>query len=328
MVCSTGGRSGGSFSCRGRPRWRRPTKRSPSGRPTAARPSAERSRPGRAPVAGEAAGVGGEQDDVGGDGGRVQVLLVLDRVVATSAQETTISVGARSSLAAPSGPATSLSRSSARGPTTRKRQGAVRWWFGAQRASSSSSLDLLARERLRPEGLVGAASANRGLDVHAENIAAPGRRSALPAEATAEEEDAAEGESRRWRGRCRSGSRARGRDCRSLRRPGRPIARPGPVRLRRPRATAAGGTAGIAPAPAPGGFGRRVPCRRCRRAAAGAALVRAFRAVPGSSPWRRAATGAAPEPLEVSSARAPRSWRAGPAAPGRTHRRPRPEPGR
>ena len=34
---------------------------------------------GRPPVAGEAAGVGGEQDDVGGDRGRVQVLLVLDR---------------------------------------------------------------------------------------------------------------------------------------------------------------------------------------------------------------------------------------------------------
>ena len=38
--------------------------------------------PGAAPVAGEAAGVGGEQDDVGGDGGRVQVLLALDRVLA------------------------------------------------------------------------------------------------------------------------------------------------------------------------------------------------------------------------------------------------------
>ena len=35
---------------------------------------------GGAPVAGVAAGVGAEQDDVGGDGSRVQVLLVLDRV--------------------------------------------------------------------------------------------------------------------------------------------------------------------------------------------------------------------------------------------------------
>src|SRR4051794_3602868 len=38
--------------------------------------------PRGSPVAGEAAGVGGEQDDVGGDGGRVQVLLVGDRVAA------------------------------------------------------------------------------------------------------------------------------------------------------------------------------------------------------------------------------------------------------
>ena len=37
---------------------------------------------GGPPVAREAAGVGGEQDDVGGDGGGVQVLLVLDRVAA------------------------------------------------------------------------------------------------------------------------------------------------------------------------------------------------------------------------------------------------------
>src|SRR4051812_40729133 len=35
---------------------------------------------GGPPVAGEAAGVGGEQNDVGGDRGRVQVLLVLDGV--------------------------------------------------------------------------------------------------------------------------------------------------------------------------------------------------------------------------------------------------------
>ncbi len=73
-----------------------------------------------------------------GDRGRVQVLLVLDRVAA-SAQETTIRVGARSSLAAPSGPPARLSWASAAGPITRKRQGAVRWWLGAHRASSSSS---------------------------------------------------------------------------------------------------------------------------------------------------------------------------------------------
>src|SRR2546421_3165170 len=48
-------------------------------------------------------------------------------------------VGARSGFAAASGPATSFSRSSDFGPTTRNRQGLVRLWFGAQRARSSSS---------------------------------------------------------------------------------------------------------------------------------------------------------------------------------------------
>src|SRR3954463_8054435 len=48
-------------------------------------------------------------------------------------------VGARSSLAAASAPAACLSRPSAPGPTTRKRHGFVRLWFGAQRASSNSS---------------------------------------------------------------------------------------------------------------------------------------------------------------------------------------------
>ncbi len=46
VVCSTGGRSGGCFSCRGPPRCRRPTKRSSSGRPTASRPSSVRRTPG------------------------------------------------------------------------------------------------------------------------------------------------------------------------------------------------------------------------------------------------------------------------------------------
>ena len=70
--------------------------------------------------------------------------------------EQTTRVGARSSFAAatrasspgsaPAGafrtassPAASFSRSRARGPTTRNRQGFVRLWLGAQRASSSSS---------------------------------------------------------------------------------------------------------------------------------------------------------------------------------------------
>ena len=53
--------------------------------------------------------------------------------------EAATSVGARSSLAAASGPAAAFRRSSASGPSTRKRHGFVRLWFGAQRASSNSS---------------------------------------------------------------------------------------------------------------------------------------------------------------------------------------------
>ena len=52
----------------------------PRGMPTAARPSGVRSTLGRPPVGRQPSTVGGEQDDVGGAGGGVQVLLVLDRV--------------------------------------------------------------------------------------------------------------------------------------------------------------------------------------------------------------------------------------------------------
>src|SRR5205823_7928948 len=54
-------------------------------------------------------------------------------------QEASTSVGARSSLGASGGPAALFRRKSVSGPSTRKRHGFVRWWFGAQRASSSSS---------------------------------------------------------------------------------------------------------------------------------------------------------------------------------------------
>ena len=102
-----------------------------------------------------------------------------------SAQETTTRVGARSSFAAPSGPAASFSRPSAPGPTTRKRQGAVRWWLGAQRASSSSSSISSRGERLGREGLVGAPGPDRGLDLHGRASVRSAAR--LPAEAAAQE---------------------------------------------------------------------------------------------------------------------------------------------
>ena len=59
-----------------------------------------------------------------------------------TAEATTVAatnVGARSSFAAASGPAASFNLASATGPITRNRHGFVRWWFGAQRPSSSSS---------------------------------------------------------------------------------------------------------------------------------------------------------------------------------------------
>ena len=83
-----------------------------------------------------------------------------------SAQEQTTSVGARSSFEADSGPAASLRRSSASGPITRKRQGLVRLWLGAQRARSSISSSVPAVDRLGPVGLVGPARADRLLDFH------------------------------------------------------------------------------------------------------------------------------------------------------------------
>ena len=118
----------------------RPSTRSPSGTPTAARPSGVRSTAGRAPVAGEPARVGAEQDDVGRQRRRPRSPpRRRPGPRRPAARVATISVGARSSLAAASGPAASFSAASASGPSTRKRQGLVRLWFGAQRASSNSS---------------------------------------------------------------------------------------------------------------------------------------------------------------------------------------------
>ena len=83
--------------------------------------------------------------------------------------ETTTSVGARSSLRADPGfaaSATRFSRSSAAGPMTRNRQGFVRWWFGAQRARSSSSSSVAASTGLGAVCLVRPPAVDRGLDLH------------------------------------------------------------------------------------------------------------------------------------------------------------------
>ncbi len=139
------GRSGAGRSWRGWPRWSRPTKRSPAGRPTAALPSSLAQQAGRAPVAGEAAGVGGEQDDVGGDGGRVQVLLVLDRIAARARRRRRPGSGSGRAWRRPRGRRPPSAAPATPGPTTRKRQGTVRWWLGAQCGELQQLVQLLAR---------------------------------------------------------------------------------------------------------------------------------------------------------------------------------------
>ena len=79
-----------------------------------------------------------------------------------------MSVGARSSLAAASGPAASFRRASDSGPSTRKRQGFVMWWFGAQRASSKSSSSVARGTGSAPVGLVRAPRADCLVDLHGE----------------------------------------------------------------------------------------------------------------------------------------------------------------
>src|SRR6185437_3345832 len=66
--------------------------------------------------------------------------------------DATISVGARSSLTPPSSEA-AFSAASARGPTTRNRQGCVRWWLGAHRARSNSSSSVVRGTGSRPNTL-------------------------------------------------------------------------------------------------------------------------------------------------------------------------------
>ena len=103
------------------------------------RPAAVRRTPGRAPVAGQAAGVRGQQHDVGRAGGGVQVLLG-DRRGRRSGSPSRRrgSAPGRASEPLPARPRPSA----ARAPRDRRREsatGCVRWWLGAQCASSKSS---------------------------------------------------------------------------------------------------------------------------------------------------------------------------------------------
>src|SRR5260221_3618929 len=125
---------------------------------------------GGAPVAGEAAGMGGEQDDVGGDGGGVQVLLVGDRVAAERGRDD--DHGRR---------AVELDRALRAGRLLQPRQrlrpddaeapGDGEVVVGRPARQLEQLLQLLARQRLRSEGLVGATGAYRRLDVHTHSFA-------------------------------------------------------------------------------------------------------------------------------------------------------------
>ena len=120
----------------------------------------------RAPVARQPAAVRAEQDDVGGAGRGAAGPPRRPPGRRCARAETATSVGARSSLAAASAPAASLSRASAAGPRTRKRHGLVRWWLGAQRAEVEQLGERLAVDGLAAVGLVRPPGADGLLELH------------------------------------------------------------------------------------------------------------------------------------------------------------------
>ena len=137
--------------------------------------------------------MGGEQDDVGGDRGRVQVLLVLSSSP-LSAHEQTTRVGARSSFAAASGPAACFSALERLGAEDAEAPGIGQVVVGRPAGELEQLVERLAVDRLGPVGLVGAPGADRLLDVHraptlarrlgAERARSGGRRAASEPPAT------------------------------------------------------------------------------------------------------------------------------------------------
>ena len=143
---------------------------------------------GRPPVAGEAAGVGGEQDDVGGDRGRVQVLLVLDRVALEHGGDDDQRRRAVE-LGGALGAGGLLQRGERLRPEDAEAPGRGQVVVGRPPRQLEQRLELLAIERLgarTPCGCGGCGSPSRRPSAH--------RISRLPAEAATEEEDAAEGQ--------------------------------------------------------------------------------------------------------------------------------------
>ena len=165
MTWEAGGRSGGLWTWRGWPMWRRATKRSESASEAARRPASVRSSPGRAPVAGEAAGVRGEEDDVAGDRRRVQVLLVLDLVAGDlpgGDDEGRAAVELRRRLR----PRSFLQGLQCRRPDDAEAPGRGQVVVRSPAGEIEQLLDLGPRDRLGGEGLVGTAGADCGLDIH------------------------------------------------------------------------------------------------------------------------------------------------------------------
>ena len=122
----------------GRPRWISATNSSSSARPTAARPPGSRAAPasastrrgrGRGRRAGRCRRRTRSRGRPRGSGSRRR-----------SAGRSRRRASARGRASRPRSRApAATSRSNVSGPSTRKRHGSVRWWFGAQRASSRSS---------------------------------------------------------------------------------------------------------------------------------------------------------------------------------------------
>ena len=138
MTTSGGSRCGGSFSWRGQPRWISATNRSPGGTPTArARRRCAGPRACASSPPGRGRGRRAAQRRLRMRWRRGPPRPARDRRSAARWPRPGSARGRASTPPRDRPPR--LSAASDSGPSTRKRHGLVRWWFGAQRPSSSSS---------------------------------------------------------------------------------------------------------------------------------------------------------------------------------------------
>ena len=167
-MSATGARSGGSLSWIGSPRWIRLTKRSFSGQPDRLTPGLGAQDLGRPPVAGQAAGVRGQQHDVCGAGCRVEVLLVLHRIAVEDARaddQRRRAVELRRRLGA-GGLLEPLQRQRPHHPEA---PGVGQVVVRRPAGQIEQLAQDLPRHGVRPEGLVGSPGADGDLDVHGRN---------------------------------------------------------------------------------------------------------------------------------------------------------------